>query len=122
MCLIDRVKLYEYHTIFRALFWIALLFSYVAAIVPQDSAPSLGPLSDKIHHIIAFVVLGLLLRLGYKIRYWTAFLLLVVYGSFIEFSQLFTLNRSAEITDILADSIGIFIGLTFYKYFKKVFS
>ena len=38
-------------------------------------------------------------------------LLLLAYAVFIEVSQLFTPNRSAELLDVVADVIGITIGL-----------
>ena len=98
----------------------ALVVSYVAAVIPQDLAPNIGGMSDKGHHVFAFIVLGILLRLGYKIEYWHALLLLVGYGVLIEFSQLYTVNRSAEMNDILADFIGSFIGLKLYKYIHKI--
>lgn len=99
---------------------LALLISYVAAVVPQDMAPTLGSMSDKGHHVLAFVILALLLRLGYQIRYLYALLFLLGYGVFIELSQLYTVNRSAEQADVVADLIGSFIGLKLYKYLRKV--
>lgn len=88
--------------------------------LPQDMAPSLGSLSDKSHHILAFLVLGILLRFAYAIKYWHAFAVLVCFGILIEISQIFAVNRSAEVVDVLADVIGIFIGLKLYKYIRKV--
>jgi VanZ family protein len=99
---------------------LALLVSYIAAVVPQDMAPVLGSLNDKSHHILAFVILGLLLRLGYQINYWYALLLLLGYGILIEFSQIYAVNRSAEQADVVADLIGSFIGLKLYKYLRRV--
>lgn len=118
--MLNVLKLYKYRSIFRVLFWLALVVSYVAAVVPQDMAPTLGSMSDKGHHVLAFVVLSLLLRLGYQIDYWYALLLLLGYGVFIEVSQLYTINRSAEQADVVADLIGSFIGVTLYKYLRKV--
>lgn len=100
-------------------FWLAFVVSYIAAVVPQDMAPQIGPLSDKAHHVLAFVILGLLLRLSYRINYWYALLLLIGYGALIEFSQLYAVNRSAELADIAADAIGSFIGLKLYKYLRR---
>ena len=91
----------------------------MAAVVPQDMAPSIPEVSDKAHHVFAFVVLGLLLRLGYQINYWYALTILLVYGVFIEFSQIFAINRFADIKDVIADVIGAFIGLKLYKYLGK---
>jgi len=106
--------------IFRAIFWLALIGSYILAVVPQDMAPTIGSLSDKTVHFIAFAVLILLLRLAYSITWFQTFLLLFFYAVFIEFSQLFTENRSAELLDIIADMIGIGIGLLFYLFIERV--
>jgi VanZ family protein len=92
----------------------------VAAILPQDLAPTVLELSDKTHHVFAFVILGLLLRLAYNINYWYGLLILVGFGAFIEVSQYFTVTRVAEEKDVLADLIGSFIGLKLYKYLRKV--
>ena len=106
--------------VFRVLFWSAFLISYISAVVPQDIAPPIGSLSDKSIHFIAFSVLTLLLRFAYSITWFQTFLLLFVYAVFIEFSQLFTLNRSAELLDVVADIIGIGIGLLFYPFMERV--
>ncbi len=98
----------------------ALIVAYVVAILPQDSAPTLPALSDKAHHVIAFLVLGLLLRFAYHINVWYGLLILVGFGIFIEFSQYFTPNRVPESKDVLADFIGAFIGLNLSKYVVKV--
>ncbi|MCF6245514.1 MAG: VanZ family protein [Sulfurovum sp.] len=115
-----KSKLYRYQIQFKILFWLAIIISYIFAVLPADVAPSIPELSDKAHHVFAFVVLGLLLRLGYKVNYWYAFIILVAYGAFIEFSQLFSINRFADVKDILADLVGTFIGLRLYKYLNKV--
>ena len=101
------------------LFWSALIASYILAVIPQDLAPSIGDLSDKTLHFIAFSVLSLLLNLSYQITWRKSVLYLLFYASFIEFSQYFIPNRCAEWLDILADSIGIGIGLLLYWAYKK---
>ncbi len=83
-------------------------------------APKIDSLSDKSIHFIAFVVLTLLLRFAYSVTLFQTFLLLFIYAVFIEISQLFTLNRSAEVLDVVADVIGIGIGLLFYPFLKRV--
>ncbi|MEA1879801.1 MAG: VanZ family protein [Campylobacterota bacterium] len=115
-----KSKLYKYRRVFKVLFWVALVISYIFAVLPHDIAPSIPAVSDKAHHIFAFVVLGVLLRLGYHINYWYALMLLVAYGGFIEFSQIYAVNRFADYKDVVADAIGAFVGLKLYKYLKKV--
>jgi len=111
---------FNYPLVFRILFWLALIISYISAVVPQDIAPTIGSLSDKSIHFIAFAVLTLLLRFAYSITWFQTFLLLFVYAVFIEFSQYFTPNRSAELLDVVADVIGIGIGLLFYPFIQRL--
>lgn len=106
--------------LFKTLFWIAMIGSYIAAVVPQDMAPQLGSLSDKSTHFIAFAVLTLLLRVAYPATLLQTFLLLLFYAIFIEFSQFFTPNRSAELLDVVADVIGIVIGLLLYPLMLRL--
>ncbi len=110
----------QYSQKIRFIFWLALAASYIFAIVPQDIAPTIGDLSDKTLHFIAFSVLTLLLFLSYRIALWKGVLSLLFYAGFIEFSQYFTPNRCAEWLDIVADGIGIAIGLFLYAGYKKL--
>jgi len=80
------------------------------AIVPQDVAPSLE-WGDKGNHILAFVVLTLLLRLGYRVSIFTSVFSMFGFGIFIEISQYFTPTRCADYRDVIADFIGILLGL-----------
>jgi len=104
----------------RILFWIALVSSYILAIIPQEIAPSFQSLSDKSLHFIAFAVLTLLLNLSYRIPWWKSVVYLLFYAIFIEVSQIFTPNRCAEGLDIVADAIGISLGLALYAGYKKL--
>ncbi len=110
----------QYSNQIKILFWSALTVSYIAAILPQEMAPTIGNLSDKTLHFLAFSVLVLLLNFSYRIAWWKSVLYLLFYGCFIEFSQYFTPNRCAEWLDIVADSIGIAIGLLLYAGYKKL--
>ena len=110
---------FEKHGNVKILFWLALISSYIAAVIPQDMAPQLGSLSDKSTHFIAFAVLTLLLRLAYPVTLLQTFLLLLFYAVFIEFSQFFTPNRNAELLDVVADVIGIGIGLLLYPLMSR---
>jgi VanZ family protein len=90
------------------------------AILPQEVAPQIGNLSDKTLHFIAFAVLVILLNFSYKMRWWRSALYLLFYAFFIEFSQYFTPNRCSEWLDIVADTIGITIGLVCYLFYEKL--
>ena len=115
-----KSALYEDRLHLKVFFWLALVSSYIAAIVPQEITPTLGPLSDKWTHFLAFAVLTLLLRLAYRIRIFGTVASMLFYAVFIEISQYFTPNRSAELMDVVADTIGIAIGLLLYAGLKRV--
>lgn len=117
--LLKKLNLYKYQIYFRGFFWIALLGSYIAAILPQDLAPVIGTLSDKTHHVLAFFILGILLSLAYEMKYRYTFIFLLFYAIFIEVSQLFAINRCAEVMDVVADLMGIMIGMIMYISLKK---
>jgi VanZ family protein len=104
----------------RSLFWIVLIGSYISAILPQEMALTIGHLSDKWTHFLAFSVLTVLLRLAYCVSMVQTSLLLFAYGVFIEVSQYFTPNRSAEVLDVIADVIGIGLGLIVYNVLQRV--
>jgi VanZ family protein len=70
--------------------------------------------------MFAFVVLGLLLRLGFRLSYFQRLALLIGYGACIEASQYFTPTRSADWADIGADTIGAFLGLKLYQYLQRL--
>lgn len=107
---------------FYFLFYSACISIYILAILPSNLAPTIGNFSDKAHHIFAFIVLSLLLQLSHKLSYLWHFLLLSFYGVFIEFSQLFAVQRSAELLDILADIVGVSAGLFIFYIFCYFFS
>lgn len=103
----------------RFLFVAAAVAIYILALLPQAQAPQLH-WSDKVSHLLAFMVLALLLRKGFGISYLKSVLLLIFYGGLIEVSQYFTPDRSAEWADIGADTVGILIGLTLYRYLRRL--
>jgi len=110
----------KYEGVWRTLFWLALAGSYLLAVLPGEEVTSFFSWSDKLNHVGAFLVLGVLLRLGWRIDYWKALALLIAYGGFIELSQLFAIHRSSEWNDLGADTIGAFLGLKLYKYIRAL--
>lgn len=81
------------------------------ALLPQGSGPPLLPHLDKLAHAGAFTVLALLgTRAG--LRPWLLAALLLAYGVGIEVAQgVFTTTREASLADVLADALGIALGL-----------
>ena len=104
--------------IWRILFFLALIGSYTLSVLPAEVVAPLFSWSDKLNHAGAFLVLTFLMRMGWKIEYVKVVALLILYGAFIEFSQLFAIHRSAELADVVADTVGIFIGLKIFKLLR----
>jgi hypothetical protein len=96
----------------KPLFWLALLFAYVAAIMPADEAPKIAA-SDKVEHMIAFFTLAVLARLGFRAASAVKVaILLAVFGAFIEVTQTIpALHRDGNVADWLADCAAIAAGL-----------
>lgn len=104
--------------LWRTLFFLALIGSYTLSVLPGETVAPLFIWSDKLNHAIAFLVLAFLMRMGWKVDYLKVVVLLILYGAFIEFSQLFAIHRSAELADVVADTVGIFIGLKLFKLLR----
>ena len=102
---------YNKSKLFKLIFWMALVGSYLLAIVPLDKAPVITPFSDKGNHFIAFAFLSVSLFYAYRVSYMKIALWMVAYGIWIEFTQYFIPSRYAEFLDIVADVVGIVIGL-----------
>lgn len=86
----------------------AALFALVMASLPQPPQ-LLGRPSDKVQHIIAFVVLTLLARAAYPTaERWKIFFGLAAFGVLIEAVQTMpSLHRDASLLDWLVDSIAV---------------
>ncbi len=70
---------------------------------------------DKGEHLLAFLLLGLLARLGWPNlsygRFWLP--LLALFGGGIELVQHFLPYRSADLLDLLADIAGLLLAWSF---------
>lgn len=109
---------------YKSIFWAFLIL--VLSLSHIDTSDSIKefiiPHSDKLVHIFLYTVFSFLLLLenkkgkGIFIRLPFA----LFYGILMElFQHYFTLHRSMEFYDILANLSGIFIGLLFYTKLNK---
>lgn len=76
---------------------------------------------DKQNHFVAFFTLYVLLSMAYthlSIRAKSALLFLV--GCQIEITQYFIPERSFSLMDVVADSVGIMIGIAIYRLISKI--
>jgi len=82
---------------------------------------------DKVIHLVEFALLGLLLSFGYfmslkspvRVKAVLTICSGILLGGLDEFHQYFIPRRSIEFFDIIADAIGILIGLLLYYYFSR---
>lgn len=90
----------------RLLFWAALAFTCVMAILPEP--PDLFSTSDKTNHMLAFLVLTALHKLAYRsVNVWTRLAVMAVLGAGIELAQMIpALHRDADWRDWVADMIA----------------
>jgi len=98
--------------VLKPLFWAALIFSYVAAVMPQAEAPRIAD-SDKVEHMIAFFTLSLLAGLAWRhvALLWIG-VALASFGLLIELTQAVPLlHRDASGADWAADCAAILVGL-----------
>jgi VanZ family protein len=96
----------------RLAFWTAGAFALVMALLPKP--PTLpGAPSDKVQHIIAFVVLTALALVAYpRLARWKLAVALAAFGALIEFFQLIpVLNRDAQLPDWIADTGAVLVVL-----------
>ena len=100
-------------TVFLALFWAALAFAVVMALLPKPPATPIDGFGDKFQHLLAFATLaGLaalawpraeLLRVGERLSF---------VGALIEVTQAIpALGRDCDIRDWLADTLAIAVVL-----------
>lgn len=102
--------------IFRLLFFSALFSISILAILPDYNAlPQIVSVSDILNHGAAFSVLTILYALAYFHTPKRIAITLISYGVLIETVQAFLPTRCASFEDIIADSVGIFVGLTLTK-------
>ena len=91
--------------LWRGAFWVAATFALVMALLPHPVRLPSDP-SDKVQHIMAFLMLGALAFFAFP-RVGPLILLawLSAFGAFIEFVQMIpALHRDGDILDWIADT------------------
>lgn len=103
------------------LFWGALIFALVMALLPEPPALP-GTPSDKLLHMLAFATLTMLWVLTYPNTPLAVILIvLATLGGLIELVQGTTLiNREASLADWLADILAIVIVLGCFAFARAV--
>ena len=107
------------HNIFRIAFFVCLLsIEFLATTTMKIEV--VESIWDKANHFIAFFTLYILLSLAYKyFNTKTKILLLLAFGLQIEIVQSFIDGRYFSLLDVVADSIGMVIGVYIFQIFTK---
>ncbi len=93
------------------IFWVGFFVTLVVTLMPHHSIPKSVIFWDKLQHFLAFFMLMLTGSMAYSKHSKRIFLALVLYGASIEIMQeYFTKTRNGDVYDIVADTVGIFLG------------
>lgn len=78
---------------------------------------------DKVLHLSIFSLLGFCFKVAFsKINFQYYIFITVLYALLTEILQeIMHWGRSMEALDLLADTIGLIVGYTIYKYIKKAY-
>lgn len=97
----------------KGMFWLAFAAISVLALMPGPAAPPRLLGTDKIEHAVAFLVLTLLAAFGWRgLPLWFIALAMTTHGLLIELIQGSPiLQRTTSFADVIADMIGIALGL-----------
>ncbi|WP_367026605.1 VanZ family protein [Methylococcus sp. ANG] len=101
---------YRYATLWRGLGWAMVAAVVVLSLLPHLPKPPSLLGWDKAQHFIAYAVLTFWFCLCYS-RHWRWPAFFIALGSVLEVLQGFTGIRTTDPFDIVANSIGVFIGL-----------
>lgn len=107
-------------TLARICFAAGIIIVIVGSLNPQ---PAILPLrlNDKLVHILAYAVLGMVGSIGYPNRSMTAILIggLTVLGGVIEVTQIYIPGRDGTLLDVLANALGSVLGVVGGRRFKE---
>lgn len=93
-------------TSLRAVFLIALVGAFVAALAAPSEVPDLMDHQDKVGHFVAFLALGLLGLTAWPNHRFAIMVLLLAHGASMEVAQSMTDHRRGDPWDWLADAMG----------------
>lgn len=108
--------------VLRMIFLAAAALAFVMAVLPHP--PRLpGEPSDKLLHILAFLVLGGLSALAFPERRRLVLVLgLTLFGALIELIQAIpALNRDSDLVDLLADGVAACVSVLLVRRLVHIF-
>lgn len=105
------------------IYWVVLTFLLLKPSHLEEQSWYLFDGIDKVIHVSVFIMLGFLFMTAFKgTIFWTFIQIMLLYAFLTEiFQEMMHMGRSMEVLDIVADSIGIFLGYYIYKVYVKNF-
>ena len=98
------------------LFYTGVALLSVFSLIPAASVPQAFHFWDKAQHALAYVALAVTGCLAFPRRVMPVFVGLLGHGAVIEILQgSLTTTRFGEVSDWLADAIGVLVGVAFYR-------
>lgn len=104
----------------HVIFVCCIVFTTIMALIPIEDVPNPFNLWDKAQHALTFVVLTITGCLAYPQKTKVVDIGLILYGASIEIMQrTLTTTRVGEISDLLADCVGVGVGFIIYWVVRK---
>lgn len=93
------------------LFWLAMVFAVVMAMLPKPPQMPSDQFGDKVNHILAFAALSALAAVGFpQVPRWRVVERLSFLGALIEvFQSIPALHRDCDVKDWIADTLAILV-------------
>ena len=106
---------------FRALFWLATIFSVTMAVIPQPPYTPIREFGDKVEHIVAFATLATLACLGFRdVARRLIVERLSFLGAAIEVVQSIpALNRDCDVRDWLVDTATVALVVVAFAAWRR---
>ncbi len=103
----------------QGLFVLVLPVTLVVALLPLRLRHDTFEHTDKLMHVGAFMGLAVLAALAWPGRQRVVFTGLIAYGVLVEVLQSFFPPRAASMADVVADGLGIALGLLLSSWLFK---
>jgi VanZ family protein len=119
----DLMALLRWITLWRVLAVLAIALIWIGSLWPADElrAMDLPRINDKLGHFLAYMMIALLLALGWrKAPLWLPWLIATVSGGLAELAQGYmTATRSMELLDLVANTLGALAGVILFAGLRK---
>ena len=105
-------------------FYLYLSLIILGSSIPGDSVPSILALSwDKLLHVFEYSIFGVLGYRAYKNKYKYVAIIIsafgIIFGCLDEIWQSFIPGRHPSYYDVIADGIGVILGVIIIHYIKN---